>query len=59
MNDRDVGDVFAVFGAFGAVIGWMPEIAAFLAIIWTLIRIYEWARVRIFNIDPEEKESLK
>lgn len=59
MTDKDVGDAFAGLGALGAVVGWLPEIAAFLAIVWTLIRIYEWARVRIFKLDKEEKESLK
>lgn len=27
----------------------LPPIAAALAIVWTLIRIYEWARYRFFN----------
>ena len=55
MTERDVGDMAAGAGAFGAVLGWLPEAAAFLAIVWTSIRIYEWARVRIFKLDAEEK----
>ena len=59
MNERDVGDLAAGAGAFGTVVGWLPEVAALLAIIWTLIRIYEWARVRIFKVDAGEKDSFK
>lgn len=55
MQPKDVGDSAAVLGAFGAWLSWLPEIAAFLAIIWTLIRIYEWARVRIFGWDKDLK----
>ena len=54
MTSRDMGDIAAGSGAFASYLGWLPEIAAFLAIIWTLIRIYEWARVRIFKFDKEE-----
>lgn len=57
MTERDVGDVVAGLGALGALYGWVPDLAALLAIIWTLIRIYEWSRVRIFKID--EKETFK
>lgn len=47
MNMKDAGDVAAFGGAAGSFLQLLPEIAAILAIIWTLIRIYEWARVRI------------
>lgn len=57
MNERDVGDVAAGLGAFGTVMGYLPEAAALLTVIWTLIRIYEWARVRIFKV--EDKETFK
>ena len=59
MNEKDMGDLAAGAGAIGSVLGWLPEIAALLAIIWTLIRIYEWARVRIFKIDASERETFK
>lgn len=52
-NIRDIGDVMAGATAFGTVINALPEIAAVLAIIWTMIRIYEWARIRIFRIKEE------
>lgn len=55
MTPRDVGDVAAGTGAFGSFLGYLPEVAAFLAIIWTLIRIYEWARVRVFGKDGDMK----
>lgn len=55
MDTRDAGDIAAGSGAMGAYLGYLPEVAAVLAIIWTLIRIYEWARVRIFKMEPEEK----
>lgn len=49
MNIKDAGDMSAVALAFGTVSNLLPSIAALLAIIWTLIRIYEWARVALFN----------
>lgn len=55
MNVRDAGDLAAVAGAFGAVFQFLPEIAALLAIVWTVIRIYEWARVRLFGKDGDMK----
>lgn len=57
MNEKDIGDAAAGLSALGAVAGWLPEVAALLAIIWTGIRIYEWSRVRIFKLD--EKETFK
>ena len=57
MNERDIADAVASIGAFGAFLGYLPEIAAVLAIIWTLIRIYEWSRFRIFKND--DKENFK
>lgn len=49
MNIKDAGDASAVMLAFGAVSNVLPTIAAMLAIIWTAIRIYEWARVALLN----------
>lgn len=59
MNPKDAGDVLAGGGAIGAFTGYLPEIAAFLAIIWTLIRIYEWARIRIFNKPKSDGEKFE
>lgn len=55
MDGKDVGDIAAGSTVLGSVFGWLPEIAAILAIIWTAIRIYEWARVRIFRKQPDIK----
>ena len=55
MDGKDVGDIAAGSTVLGSVFGYLPELAAVLAIIWTLIRIYEWARVRIFNKQPDMK----
>ena len=57
MTDKDWGDLAALGGAFGSAFGYLPQVAALLAIIWTGIRIYEWARFRIFKL--EDKESFK
>ena len=48
---KDLADAAAVGGAMGSLIGYLPEIAAFFAIVWTLIRIYEWARIRVFKVE--------
>jgi hypothetical protein len=52
---KDIMDVAAIAGAAGSLMSYLPTIAALLAIIWTLIRIYEWARVRIWKVPPEGK----
>lgn len=46
MTIKDAGDVAAAGGAVGSYLSWLPEVAALLAIIWTLIRIYEWGEAR-------------
>lgn len=45
---KHAGDVLAVGTTVGAVIGWLPAIAALATIIWTLIRIYETKTMRRF-----------
>jgi hypothetical protein len=49
---KDAADLAAGSAAIGAYFSWLPEVAAALAAIWTLIRIYEWARVRLFGKIP-------
>lgn len=48
MNEhaKTVADWSAVATAFGTLFGWLPNIAAGLAAIWTAIRLYEWAERR-------------
>ncbi len=48
----DAGDVAAGAVVIGALVKWLPPIAAFLSIIWLLIRIGEWARVAVWNRPP-------
>lgn len=52
MTGKDATDVAAGAAIFGSFFEWLPVIAAGFALIWTLIRIYEWARVRIFKMPP-------
>lgn len=46
---QNVTDIAAGSAALAAYLSYLPEVAVVLTIIWTLIRIYEWARVRIFH----------
>lgn len=54
---------YASYGVTLATLtNFLPPIAAAFAIIWTLIRIYEWVRFRFFNkkdsyvfVTPEER----
>ncbi len=56
MNEttKTVIDGASVITALGTFTSLLPELAALLAVIWTLIRIYEWARVRIFKKPPTD-----
>lgn len=38
---KHIGDWIAAGTTVGAIIGWLPAIAAVFTIIWTVIRIYE------------------
>lgn len=35
------GDAVAVVGTISIIAGWLPPLAAFVTIIWTLLRIWE------------------
>ncbi len=48
----DTADVVAGVVVIGSLAQWLPPIAAFLSIIWLVIRIGEWARVRIWKRPP-------
>lgn len=41
---KQVADVAAVSATAGAIMQWLPPIAAGLSIVWVLIRIYEYVR---------------
>lgn len=38
---KHVGDALSISVVVGTIAAWLPAIAAFFSIIWTLIRIYE------------------
>ena len=48
----DAADLTAGAIVIGALTDILPPIAAGLAIVWTLIRIYEWARVVVWKMPP-------
>ena len=48
----DIADITAGIVVVGALVQWLPPMAAFLSIIWLVIRIGEWARVAIWNRPP-------
>ena len=45
----NAADVAAGAVVIGSLAQWLPPIAAFLSIVWLLIRIFEWARVRLWK----------
>lgn len=55
MDMKDTGDLIAGSTVIATMAGWLPSVAAILAIVWTGIRIYEWARVRIWKKPPDIK----
>lgn len=46
VHGRDLADVAAGATAVGALLGWLPSIAALFTIVWTGIRIYDWYQGR-------------
>lgn len=45
---KTVMDVAATGTAFGALLGWLPPIAALLSIVYTLVRLWETKTVQRF-----------
>jgi len=45
---KPIGDVLSVGTVVGALMHWLPPIAALLTIVWTAIRIYETKTVQKF-----------
>lgn len=60
MNEsaKDIGDLIAGGTAIGAWVSLLPELAALFTLIWTGIRIYEWARVRVLKASEKSLEEL-
>lgn len=55
-NMKDLFDTAAVSSALAVYLAWLPDVVATVALFWTLIRFYEWARYRIFNKDSAFKK---
>lgn len=49
----ELGDVTSLAVILGVFSDLLPPIAALLAIFWSGIRIYEWARVRLFGLQKD------
>ncbi len=49
LDVKDTLDIAAVSSGAGAYFGWLPEVAALFAIIWTSIRIFEWVENRFWK----------
>ena len=45
----DAADITAGVLVIGTLTKWLPPIAAAFAILWTVIRIFEWARVALWG----------
>lgn len=43
---KNAADASSLVIAFGALIEWLPAAAAFLSIVWTMIRLVEWYRTK-------------
>lgn len=58
---KDIGDVAAGGMVVGTWTSVLPDIAAALAIIWTLLRIYDWVQEKrgkgkpVLSLDPPTK----
>jgi hypothetical protein len=40
-QEKHIVDILSIGGVISTVVGWLPDIAAFLSIVWAVIRIYE------------------
>ncbi len=52
---NDLADVVAGSTVIAVWMSWLPEVAVVLTIVWTLIRIFEWGRVRLWGFKPGDK----
>ena len=48
-NMKDVADIAAGSSLITVWVGWLPEVSLVIAILWGLIRIYEWFRFRVLG----------
>lgn len=54
---KDTGDALSALVAFGTLADLLPAIASVLAIVWTLVRLYEWGRIRLCGKDPKSSAN--
>lgn len=54
---KEGADVVSATVVVGTLAEILPPIAAGFAIIWTLIRIYEWARVVFWGLPPRKTSA--
>ncbi len=54
----DAADITAGVLVIGTLTKWLPPIAAAFAILWTVIRIFEWARVALWGKPKRQPSSL-
>ena len=56
---KEAADVSAVSVSLSAWLGYAPDVAAVLAGLWTLVRLYEWAEARFFKKPPSGKDETE
>ena len=55
---KHVTDAAAVGITVGAVVGWLPAVAALFTIVWTAIRIYESVTVQRWIYGPKADSRI-
>lgn len=45
--EANTGDALSILAVIGVLSEWLPNAAALAALIWTLIRIYEYVRFKL------------
>ena len=45
-HSKAILDAVSIGNVIATITGWLPAFAALLSIVWTGIRIYEWARAK-------------
>jgi hypothetical protein len=55
-DTQHIGDLVSAGVIVGVLADWLPTVASLVAIIWTLIRIFEWVRWRIIQNRHEPYE---
>lgn len=48
-------DIFSISTLVGTLVGWLPDIASFLTVLWCLIRLYETQTVKDWLFKRKKK----